>query len=138
VVIADFNNDGHVDLAASGGGSSSQPGTMTLWLGNGKGAFGAPTTYNTDNAASGGVGGDFNNDGWLDFATFNYWSSTTTVFLNDGTGHFVAQVPVNAGTYPYNGATADIDGDGRLDLVVPNAGHSTFNVQRNLGGGNMD
>lgn len=131
-VVADFNRDGHMDIAAS-----SYDGYMRVYLGDGKGGFDGGTTYTTANGCIGVLAGDFNNDGWLDIATDDYWSNKSTIFLNDKTGHFIPQVPVDANQYPHICRAADIDMDGKLDLIMPNAGTSNFSVQLNYGGGNM-
>src|SRR5215204_2130442 len=72
VVTADFNNDGHLDLATADPGSHS----VSVLLGDGGGGFGAAidsagTTNDAFERASVTVA-DFNNDGRLDLATAMY------------------------------------------------------------------
>ncbi len=72
MVTADFNNDGHLDLATANAGDS----TVSVLLGDGEGGFGAASHF------AAGVGprslavGDFNNDGNLDLATAPRFGST--------------------------------------------------------------
>ncbi|MBI5591323.1 MAG: VCBS repeat-containing protein [Deltaproteobacteria bacterium] len=86
------------------------------------------------------VAGDFNNDGWPDFAVLNslddYRASygqtagSIDIFLNNKNGAFsykergivcvTAPCPQNygAGTFPTFISTADLNGDGNLDLIA--------------------
>jgi hypothetical protein len=131
-VIFDANLDGKMDIAAS-----NYDGAVGVFLGDGAGGFSAPIGYQTHNGSIGILSADFNNDGWPDMATANYWSGTSTIFLNNGSGFFLPQTPIAAGGLPHILRAADIDLDGLPDLVIPNAGSASFNVQLNLGGGNM-
>jgi hypothetical protein len=83
VVTADFNNDGHLDLATANAGAN----TVSVLLGDGQGGF--------DSARHFAVGGwsplslaaaEFNKDGNLDLATVTQgWVS---VLLGNGDGTF--------------------------------------------------
>ncbi|MBC7820484.1 MAG: VCBS repeat-containing protein [Planctomycetaceae bacterium] len=131
VVTGDFNNDGHLDVAAA----NAVPGTVSVLLGDGAGGFVA--------AIESGVGAvfhqsgghlqaisltvaDFNNDGHLDLAMASY-------FQNYETGEFYGAVGVNmsngdgtfrAATHPFNNglvlsvAAGDFNNDGNSDLAV--------------------
>ncbi len=139
--IADFNGDGHPDLAIA---TFDLQGLAAEWYflaGKGGGTFAAAVTLNL---GGGGipmsmVAGDFNGDGkpdlvvtLLNTATF----STQIVFgqgNGDGTfGTFAGtNVPAKIGTILL---PADVNGDGKLDLVV--AGSSTVEalLQRTVSG----
>jgi uncharacterized protein (DUF2141 family) len=83
VAIADFNGDGNLDVVIGdfNGGSGHQ---VAVLLGDGHGAFGAPTLY--INAADSGAldvsVGDFNGDGKLDIAMVNRQTRTFGVLMN--------------------------------------------------------
>src|SRR5215217_3934061 len=119
VVTADFNNDGQLDLAATGEGS------VSVLLGNGNGSFqparNSATGPNTYSLAA----GDFNADGKIDLATANQDLFTDTgdndvsILLGNGDGTFADAVALNlSGAYSWSIATGDLNADGKLDLVV--------------------
>ena len=82
-VTADFNGDGHLDLAAAGWGID---GKLALWFGDGHGnwssapALEAGSFYGVQTA-------DLNGDGHLDLMASTYRAGVG-VYLGDGRGHF--------------------------------------------------
>ena len=62
--VADFNNDGHLDVAIT----SQDVAQVWLFLGNGQGGFGPLTTITLPNAAENVIAADFNRDGNVDLA----------------------------------------------------------------------
>jgi len=76
VVLADFNRDGKLDIAA--GGSH-----VSILRGSGDGTFSAVEILDAGPGANGLDAGDFNGDGWLDVATANPGGGTASVLLND-------------------------------------------------------
>ena len=106
IAMADFNRDGKLDLALSGGTPSGVGGTWILF-GNGDGTFqipGAPAS--TAGGDFQGIG-DFNGDGIPDI------EAGTAILLGNGNGTFQMPGPFNAPT----GLIADFNGDGRADIV---------------------
>ncbi len=79
--------------------------------------------------------GDFNGDGFTDFAVVNYSGATVSVFLGNGDGTFKPQVTYVVGTDPEGIAAADVNGDGKLDLLVTNTGDGTVGVLLGNGDG---
>lgn len=110
LVAGDFNGDGNLDLAASGG-------QVSVVLGNGDGAFGAAIVAQTG-AGTGGIAvGDFNHDGKLDLVTADSNGASYSVLLGNGDGTF--QTTTTTLTSCVSGiATADFNGDGILDLAI--------------------
>ena len=125
-VVADFNKDGHPDLAISENNGGS--GFLVL-LGKGDGTFLAPTSFALPAQGSALAVGDFNNDGIPDVVATTPADGGVSVFLGDGTGKFT---PVNnpvSGTLPTANAflpgfgptsvaIGDFNNDGKPDVVV--------------------
>jgi hypothetical protein len=81
VAVADFDGDGHLDLAVV-----ATDGTLSVLLGNGDGTFQDAQIFDTHSGMTGawsGVTGDFNGDGFPDVAVTNL-SNDVSILLNDG------------------------------------------------------
>ena len=119
-VVADFNNDGILDLAVS---NDSGPGNygVSVFLGTGGGSFqGSGSPWQTGNLPKGLAVGDFNGDGNMDLAVANTLDASITILLGNGDGTFQPGITANlaAGTQPYLLVASDFNGDGLLDLAV--------------------
>jgi hypothetical protein len=120
LVTADFNGDGHLDLALSDPGFDGN-GTVSILLANRDATFPAARSYPTG-APTGSVAvGDFNRDGRLDLAVATY-DNSVTILWGDGDGSFQAALSYPVGNGPRSLAVGDFNGDGYLDLVVANQG----------------
>lgn len=143
VAVADFDGNGHPDIALSDSGDSS----LTISFNSGN------VTLAATNFPSGGklngprnvVTGDFNGDGKPDLAFANFGGDSLAVWLNSGdasplTDLFPAAnlnnglaLPAGAGV---QGVTAaDFNGDGKLDLVAANPSTKNGSVFINQGNG---
>jgi hypothetical protein len=110
--LTDLNGDGKLDLWQVFPGSidpllcQNTHTTLTVWLGNGNGSFGAASDYTLDPADSvASTYGDFNGDGKPDFAVYTYNTEgsncgvegpTLTILLNNGNGTFAQSGRANA------------------------------------------
>lgn len=135
VVVADFNNDGNLDVAPCGGdGSGYSPSSCSILFGDGKGHL----TY----APNGqyifpGVMADMNGDGILD--NIAIWEAGgpdyLAIYLGNGDGTYtnVAMVQTNyAVGFPVVG---DFNSDGKLDVAMPAGVGDTSMVAVFLGNG---
>jgi hypothetical protein len=113
VAVADYNSDGHLDLAVA-----TYAG-VSIFLGNGDGTFKAPRSYAAGINPGSMAVGDFNRDGYVDLAVVNdsEGDSSVTVLLGNGDGSF--QAPKRYGTWGAIAvAVGDFNKDGHLDLAV--------------------
>ncbi|MCI2429161.1 VCBS repeat-containing protein [Candidatus Acetothermia bacterium] len=118
IVAADFNKDGHLDLAVV---ISSRRMVTVLW-GDGKGRFDSTLDLATGSGPQTIVAADFNGDGFLDLATANASSSeSVTILLNDQKGDFRAAAPLVIDDSPFDLAAGDLNGDGFVDIVTTHA-----------------
>jgi hypothetical protein len=131
LLVADFNDDGFLDIAVSEvdpvstGGGNCFSGTENCWLqifsGNGDGTFTALPNRTPTILAFNLVPADFNGDGKVDLAITGS-SPYTSILLGNGDGTFTAAPNVAGGD---GIVAADFNGDGSADLAVNNQG-TTF------------
>ena len=123
--VGDFNGDGKLDIAATGGGYGNPGSTVAILLGNGDGTFrlAQNSIFPTGPNPWAIVAADFNGDSKLDLAIANQDDHTLTLLLGNGNGTFTPAPgsPVTVGNNPNALATADLNSDGKLDLVVANS-----------------
>jgi hypothetical protein len=114
VVTADFNNDGHLDLATTNAGGN----TVSVLLSGGRGGFGAANHFATGTGPRSMAVGDFNNDGNLDLVTVSDQVAGASTMLGNGDGTFRA--PKNHFTWggPQAVAVGNFNADDSMDIVV--------------------
>jgi len=124
IATGDFNNDGKLDVAVSGGeGISSQ---VDILLGNGDGTFTADGYYSVGGTPQSIATGYFTRDKTkLDLAVANEAGSSLSVLLGNGDGTFQPSVYYDT-PYPLWVIADDLDGDGNVDLAASNAGIPGF------------
>lgn len=127
IITADFDGDGKPDLAIA---SNDYNGTLSIWLGDGKGGFIQPSSStNAGNYPYSLAVGDFNGDGIADLAVTNSVSSgTMTILTGKGDGTFTKAGSTSAPSNPGPVTAADFNGDGVADLVVTNQSTSSAMV----------
>jgi hypothetical protein len=142
IVAADFNKDGHVDLAVADYYSTAQyaPGHVAVLLGNGDGTFtfapGSPILVGVYPTVL--VAMDFDHDGITDLVVENSGNvnvpstETLAILKGNGDGTFTQPYPttpleIQGGqSGPSDLIAADFNGDGATDVAVPN--FSTFDT----------
>lgn len=95
LVIVDISGDGNLDAVLSDFGSGSGVNGVTVFLGDGAGAFGSANPYTVNQRPLDVSVRDFNGDGKLDIATVGYNDNTYGVLLNTT----VIPVTCAAGSY---------------------------------------
>jgi hypothetical protein len=122
IAVADFRNNGTLDLVTANGGGDT--GSVSVLLGNGDGTFqnavslpGLPAFFEPNSVAV----GDLRGNGKRDIVTAGN-GNYVLVFLGNGDGTF--QPPVRYATGPFRFARwvalGDFNGDGIPDLVTAN------------------
>jgi hypothetical protein len=133
VSAADFDGDSHLDLAVANAAS----GNVSIYLGDGTGAFTGPTQISVGSWPISIVSADFNKDGHPDLATANLASHNVSVLLGDGSGGFTVRPEVAVGTGPYALVSADFNADGHPDLATANRDSDDVSLLRGDGAGNL-
>lgn len=119
-VLADFNNDGNLDVARY----DTPDGQIELKYGDGSGGFGATITTSAPGITwpsvnnKGVSSGDVNEDGLEDLLIVDNSVIGAEVFLNNGDGTFTrGQALSNGSALGQDGELVDLNGDGNLDMI---------------------
>ncbi len=142
IVAADFNNDGRLDLAIAEPGLEvdGSYGAVQIFLGNGDGTFDALAPMSVPGASE-LVAGDFTNNGRIDLAVADTYSSTVSILMGHGDGTFTNTENLQLGG-PFSNSlpVAIVDGNfgnGQVDLAVADRGSNDVTVLMNGGTGNF-
>jgi FG-GAP-like repeat/Bacterial Ig-like domain (group 3) len=127
VKVADFNQDGKLDLAVANDASE----TVFVLLGRGDGTFYPPVAYTTDVKSSPTgvppfwgvhslIVADFDMDKKLDLAVTNFSNADVGVLFGRGDGTFGPPRTYSTGEGPFTLAVGDFNRDGYEDLATGN------------------
>ncbi len=140
VVSADFDGDGHLDIA----GSRASLGVVTVRRGDGAGAFSNAGDFAAGTSPQALKARDMTGDGRVDLIVANSPGTVSVLKAGPGgqpfsfvsTGAWPTGSPVSAGFGgPYDLAIGDWNRDGVPDIAVSNPTNSTVGVLFGLGGG---
>jgi hypothetical protein len=126
VAAADFDGDGHVDLAVGAWGSND----VTVCLGRGDGRFTSTArfTYADGHGIYRVLAADLDRDGKADMAWNDLRRSGLYLLYNDGAGAFPRTRSLLTDAGVRHAVAADMDGDGWPDLVSTNTGADTISL----------
>lgn len=118
-VVADFDADGHPDLAAT----SFRDARVSVFLGHGDGTMGAPRTFPAPAGALFLTAADLNHDARPDLLIVNdpddgSLSPRVSLLLGNGDGTFAPMVVISGGLFEREVAVADFNEDGHPDLAI--------------------
>ena len=137
VVVADFNQDGIIDIAVG----NNQADTIGIFLGTAGGVFLNQTTYSTGSNSSPSdiISGDFNKDAHLDLVVTASKADSLGFFFGNGRGTFSEMISLSTGndSSPQSVAVGDLNRDTNLDLVVGKYGTASIGVYLGYGNGSF-
>ena len=131
VAVADFNNDGAMDIVATSWGVH---GGVRVWLGNCRAGWAKVQSPALKGDFWGVTAADFNNDGNVDIAAGGDLTGIFT-WLGDGHGRWSrAGRPIKEGSW-WGIASADLNEDGDMDLLAGSFDFHGFKVWLGKGNG---
>ncbi|PYS67096.1 MAG: hypothetical protein DMF69_24110, partial [Acidobacteria bacterium] len=116
IAVADFNTDGHLDLAIA----NSESNHISILINTGAGQFASATNLSVDRRQGTIAVADFNNDTKSDLVTAYASGAGVNVFLGNGAGGFslASGSPFIAGTSTSAITTADFNSDNKPDVLL--------------------
>ena len=134
VTVADVNTgDSFPDIVTA----NMTDGTVSVFLGNGDGTFGARQDFMTGGTTSDARVGDLDGDGKPDLVTANYSANSFSVLKGNGDGTFQAHKDYPTDSRAYGVAIGDLNEDGKPDVAVSNNGTNVYGIYLGKGDGSF-
>jgi type II secretory pathway component GspD/PulD (secretin) len=125
VISADFNADGHPDLATA----NSAANTVSILLNNGDGTFATNVDYPAGSGPAGLAAADFSGNGAQDLAVADFAGNTVSILLGNGDGTFQAPTSLTASAGPVAIAAGVFNNvNAHVDLAVVNQTAGTVSI----------
>lgn len=142
VAQGDFNADGKPDLVVVNAGDRnlSNPGGISILLGNGDGTFQPAMDFSAGNNPASVAVGDFDGDGKDDLAVQRPGDGQSdagdiTIFISNGDGSFRKGQVITSVLVPSALLAADFNSDGILDLAAVQGSNNQVKVSLGKGAG---
>src|SRR5262249_46806138 len=120
VVVNNLDTHTHIGTRFVTDFTTTNPGTVSVLIGNGDGTFQAPQSFGVGVSPNAVAVGDFNGDGHPDFAVSNQYNPLLALSSNTGGGNFSGSTTsLGSNNIGGNVAVGDFNGDGVADLAVP-------------------
>lgn len=138
----DVNNDNFQDVLITNGTSGGED--NMLYLNNGDGSFSLmnDVIVGDSTPTDGATCADYDNDGFTDVFSVNWYGVDNLLYKNDGGNSFLyvdTSVVSNQVGYSETASWGDFNNDGLLDLYVTNsAGIKRNYLYQNMGGGHFE
>ncbi len=133
-VVADFDNDGKLDMAVTNANSNTvSVFRNTSSLNNISNAV--KVDFTTGTLPYGISAGDIDGDGFIDLVITNLSSNSISVLKNsstEGTINFAAKVDFTTLVQPISAVVTELDGDGKADIIVSCFGSNQLSIFRNV------
>jgi hypothetical protein len=136
VIVNDFNDDNHLDIAVANHGTNN----IGVFLGYGDGTFSNQAIVSTGSSRPLFIiTSDFNDDNRSDIAVANDGTNSVSIFLGYGDGSFQLQTTYATGydSLPHALGVGDFNNDNRIDIAVANIGTDNIGILLGYGNGNF-
>ncbi|CAF1427744.1 unnamed protein product [Adineta ricciae] len=136
IVVADFNNDGHLDMVVPNSGTNC----IGVFMGDTNDTWKNQITYSTGarSIPYAVTIADFDHDQQLDIAVANYGTNNVGIFLGTANGTFSSQTTFSTrSSRPRYVAASDFNNDAIIDIAVINYGTNDIGIFLGDGYGNF-